>query len=232
MRKPLIGALVGGAAFLALSGVASAALTQTADIKLSSSKANSSTGTSSSITATESDPSVVQPLAASNVVVHFPSGTKFNTKVPPICTASQAQQIQSTNGAVCKKALVGTGTATANVKPLLQTDVSLSIQAFNGQNKLYFYLLPQGGVGNPLLLTGTLSGNKLTTPVPRIEAVGGSGVFAVLTSFVLKTKAIKKNGQAYATTPKTCTGTWKTTTDFTYIDGSTATVPASQPCKK
>jgi hypothetical protein len=158
LRKPLIGALVGAVAYLALSGVASAALSQTADISLSNSKAGSSTGTKTAITATESDPSVLQPLAASNVVVNFPKGTVFNYKAAPVCSSSQAQQIQSTNGAVCKKALIGTGSATANVKPLLNTDVSLSIQAFNGQNKLYFYLLPQGGVGNPLLLTGSLRG--------------------------------------------------------------------------
>jgi hypothetical protein len=66
----------------------------------------------------------------------------------------------------------------------------------------------------------------------RIEAVGGSGVFAVLTSFQLTTKAIRKGGENYITTPKTCSGKWTTKTAFTYTDGSTASVSSSQPCKK
>jgi hypothetical protein len=232
LRKPLM-VVVAGLCVLGLTaGVAQAELTQTAEIKLTSKKADSSTGTSSTLTASESDPSVLQPLAASNVVVNFPSGTKFDYTVPPVCTDAQAQQIQSTDGAICSRALVGTGTAKANVKPLLNEDVSLSIKAFNGKNKLYFYLVPEGGVGNPLLLTGTLKGSKLTTPVPRIEAVGGSGVFAVLTQFVLNTKKITKSGKNYATTPKSCSGKWTTKTAFTYVDGSSKSVTSTQPCSK
>jgi hypothetical protein len=232
LRKPLIGAVVGLVAVLAFGGVAAAELQQSADISFTKPKANSSTGTKSSLTASDTDPSVQQPLAASNVVVNFPSGTKFNYKAgPPVCTAS-AGQIQSTNGSVCNKSKVGTGVAMANVKPLLQTDVALDITAYNGKNKLIFYLVPRGGVGNPLVLVGSLKGNKLTTPVPRIEAVGGSGVFAVLTSFNLVTRAYSKNGQFFATTPKTCPGKWTTTTNFTYIDGSKKAITSTQPCAK
>jgi hypothetical protein len=232
LRKPLIGALVGACAFLALSGVASAEFTQTADISFSKPKADSSSGIKSLLTATETDPSILQPKSASKVVVNFNKGTKFDYTVPPQCKASD-QQIQATNGEVCKKDIVGKGRATANVKPLLQQDVSLSITAFNAtKNRIIFYLVPEGGVGNPLVLTGTVKGNKLTTNVPRIEAVGGSGVFAVLTSFQLTTKAISKKGKNYITTPKTCKGKWTTKTNFTYTDGSTASVSSSQPCRK
>ena len=177
------------------------------------------------------DPSVVQPKGAATVVVNFPKGTKFNYKVPPVCTNSQAPQIQQTDGNICKKALVGTGSATANVKPTLASDVNLTIKAYNGQNKLYFYLVPQPGVpSNPLVLTAVVKGNKLTTTVPKLEPVPGQNV--VLTSFVLNTKAISKGGQAFLTAPKTCNGKWTTTTNFTYTDGSTQSVPSTQPCKK
>jgi hypothetical protein len=57
-------------------------------------------------------------------------------------------------------------------------------------------------------------------------------VFAVLTSFNLNTKARKSKGLTYTTTPKTCTGKWETTTNFTYIDGSTNAISSDQPCKK
>jgi hypothetical protein len=232
LRKPLIGALVGVCAFGIIVAGAAAELQQTADISFTKPKAGASTGTKSNLTASDTDPSVQQPLAASKVVVNFPTGTKFNYKAgPPVCTASDGE-IQSTNGAVCSKSKVGSGLAQANVKPLLQTDVALDITAFNGKNKLIFYLVPRGGVGNPLVLKGALKGNKLTTPVPRIEAVGGSGVFAVLTSFNLVTKAYSKKGDFFATAPKTCPGKWTTKTNFTYIDGSAKTVTSTQPCKK
>jgi hypothetical protein len=240
LRKPLIGAVVGLITMLVFAGTASATFTQGADISFTKPKANSSTGIKSNISATETDPSIQQPKASSNVVVNFPSGTKFNTKVPPVCSADAAT-IQQTNGAACEKkgststgnATVGTGQAMANVKPLLNTDVALSIKAYNAKgNKIIFYLVPQGGVGNPLVLTGTTKGNKLSTPVPRIEAVGGSGVFAVLTSFVLTTKAISKSGENYVTTPKSCPGKWTTKTNFTYTDGSSGSVSSTQPCKK
>lgn len=229
MRKPPVGAVVGLGAFLALAGVASADFTQTADIAFTKPKAGASTAIRASLNA--NDPSVVQPKGAATVVVNFPKGTKFNYKVPPVCTNSQAPQIQQTDGNICKKALVGTGSATANVKPTLASDVNLTIKAYNGQNKLYFYLVPQPGVpSNPLVLTAVVKGNKLTTTVPKLEPVPGQNV--VLTSFVLNTKAISKGGQAFLTAPKTCNGKWTTTTNFTYTDGSTQSVPSTQPCKK
>ena len=207
MRKPLIGAVVGLTAFLAFGGVASADFTQTADITFTKPTAGASSGIKTSIKATETDPTVLQPKAASKVVVNFPKGTKFDGKAAKQCKAS-AGQIQATNGGACRGTQIGSGLAMANVKPLLNTDVGLTINAYNATNNhIIFYLVPQAAVGNPLVLTGTIKGNKLTTPVPRIEAVGGSGVFAVLTDFELVTKAARSGGSNFLTTPKTCPGT-------------------------
>ena len=88
MRKPLIGAVVGLTAFLAFAGVASADFTQTADITFTKPKAGASSGIKTSIKATETDPTVLQPKAASKVVVNFPKGTKFDGKVAKQCKAS------------------------------------------------------------------------------------------------------------------------------------------------
>jgi hypothetical protein len=229
LRKPLIGAVAGLGAVLAFAGVALADFTQTADVAFTKPKAGTSTGIRASLMS--NDPSVVQPKGASNVVVNFPNGTKFNYNAPPVCTNAQAPQIQQTDGAICRRALVGTGSATANVKPALASDVNLTIKAYNGQNKLYFYLVPQPGVpSNPLVLTAVVKGNKLTTTVPQLQPIPGQNV--VLTSFVLNTRVISKSGQAFLTTPKTCNGKWTTTTNFTYTDGSTQTVQSTQPCKK
>ena len=229
MRKPLIGAVAGLGAVLAFAGVALADFTQTANVAFTKPKAGTSTGIRASLVA--NDPAVVQPKGASNVVVNFPRGTKFNTKAPPVCTNAQAPQIQQTDGAICRKALIGTGSATANVKPTLANDVNLSIKAYNGQNKLYFYLVPQPGVpSNPLVLTAVVKGNRLTTTVPQLQPIPGQ--FVVLTSFVLNVKAISRSGKAFLTTPKTCNGKWTTTSNFTYTDGSTQSVQFTQPCKK
>jgi hypothetical protein len=216
LRKPLIGAVAGLGAVLAFAGVALADFTQTADVAFTKPKAGTSTGITASLMS--NDPSVVQPKGASNVVVNFPKGTKFNYKAPPVCTNAQAPQIQQTDGAICRRALVGTGSATANVKPALASDVNLTIKAYNGQNKLYFYLVPQPGVpSNPLVLTAVVKGNKLTTTVPQLQPIP---------------RVISKSGQAFLTTPKTCNGKWTTTTNFTYTDGSTQTIQSTQPCKK
>ena len=229
MRKPPIGAAVGLGVFLAVAGVASADFTQTADVAFTRPKAGASTGIRASLAS--GDPSVVQPKGAATVVVNFPKGTKFNSKAPPVCTNAQAPQIQQTDGAICRKALIGAGSATANVKPTLANDVNLTIKAYNGQNKIYFYLVPQPGVpSNPLVLTAVVKGNKLTTTVPQLQPIPGQ--FVVLTSFVLNVKATSKSGKAFLTTPKTCNGKWTTTTNFTYTDGSTQSVQSTQPCKK
>jgi hypothetical protein len=234
LRKPFI-ALLAGVLTLAIAGTATAAFQQTADISFTRPSADSSTGISSSLTASDPEAPNGKPKSASRVVVNFPRGTKFNYRVRPVCTAN-AQEIQQTDGAVCRSAQVGTGTAVANIAPLQlpptnTSEVTLSIKAYNARNALFFYLVPTGSVGNPLVLKGSLRGNKLTTSVPKIEAVPNTGIFAVLTSFKLVTKRYQKSGDFYASTPSSCNGRWVATSDFTYEDGSTAKVTSEQPCR-
>jgi hypothetical protein len=223
LRKPLIIALT-GILVLAIAGTAQAQFSQQADISFTKPKANTSTGIKTNLVARDPSAPNGKPKAATNVVVTFPKGTKYDPSALPACKGTDTEIGQT---GCPSNTQVGTGVAHANAAPVL-ADAVENIKAYNGTGGAIIFQLT--GVQS-FVLRGKISGNKLTTPVPPFCAISsgaGCTVTAVLTDFALNTKAIKKSGHAYLTTPKTCPSnkTYQTVTKFTYEDGSSLSVKA------
>lgn len=236
MRKSLIAVLC-GALVLGIAAVASAAVTQSFDLKLTTKKPKSSTGFVSKL-ATR-DPSVIKTPATSRVVITFPKGTKLDTSVYPVCKASFAALAAKGGEKLCKKSQIGTGSALVNAKPLPVGNngiVPAKVFAFNIKNGIIF--LAQNSVA-PQAFAGKVRGNVLTVIVPPLPPPNDP---AVLTDFSLNVKAksikVGKGRRAkrmnYATTPSSCPkgGKWTTVAKFTYTGAPGKTVTSTTPCSK
>lgn len=236
MRKSLIAVLC-GALVLGIAAVASAALTQTFELKFTTKKPKSSTGFISKLTTR--DPSVIKTPATSTVVITFPKGTKLDTSTAPVCKATFAALARKGGEKLCKSSQIGSGTAIVNAKPLPVGNngiVNAKVYAFNKKNGIIF--LAQNSVA-PQAFAGKVRGNVLTVIVPPLPPPNDP---AVLTDFALTVKArsvkVGKGRRAkrknYATTPSTCpkSGKWTTVAKISYTGAPAKTLKWVTPCSK
>lgn len=230
----MIGALV-GALVLALAGIAAAGSRNGVDFDLgyTTTKANSSTGFESEIDSTGTADSTGKPRAARKVTITFPRGTKFDTRVLPVCTR---EKLSEEGSAGCpRKSKVGSG-SDEGVTGLSSIDpVAMTIEAFNARNAILFYVRGSGAVPVKLVLEGKLRGNRLAVNVPKLPQFTPFGE-AILTKFAVEIdRASKGRGSRkrhYATTPSSCPkGSWTTTALFQYDDGRT-TLRDTTACRK
>ena len=125
-----------------------------------------------------------------------------------------------------KKTRVGKGTLVADGRPVVDTPVNGTVTAFNGtikngKGRYLLYVIPE--LSSPLVLVGTLNGNKLNIPVPPVPTLPGQPN-ATLTKFKLTTGAkikVKKGKKSktvnYLTNPKKCpSGGYAWTFQFSY----------------
>jgi hypothetical protein len=231
LRKSLFAALV-AVLVLGISSVAFGAFTQVFEQNFTVTKKNKSTGIHTNIEAKD-DPGV-KPKETSKVIIKFQKGTKFNYNVPAICkkTAEQIAAAPDPATACPAKSKVGTGTAVANVAPIVEQTTE-DIVAFNAKKGIFFVLTDNQedtAPGQTLVIRGTLSGTSspvLTTPVPQLNV---AGVNVVLTKFELDIKKVSKKVKVkgktqvanYITTPNKCSGAkkWTNVATFEYRDGS------------
>jgi hypothetical protein len=233
LRKT-IALAVAGALTLALAAVAVASpqFTYSFSTKFTQRHPGKSTGFKTDIET--SDPGNPQgvPKGANVIVVTFPRGTKFNSKALPTCSATPTNSAPLNSGA-CDKAKVGTGSSVVQAVGL-PGPVPGTITAYNARNAIIFYVKSTlAGTTVPVVLKGTLKGNKLTTNVgAQVPKPGGLNL--VITSFKLSITPYKKGKKIYATTPKTCTGgKWVVKAHVTFDDGTVADYPsAPSKCSK
>lgn len=231
-----------------VTATAFGAFSQTASVKFLKATVKTSTGTVTALKASEPDAPAGKPSkAARKVVIKFPAGSKFDTAVPSVCRASDADII-STKGAACPRgSKVGAGSAEAITGFGAGVDpVQESIIAYNNKNELILYLTPKGTIGQTFILRPKLkasrTGPTLTTTVPPLCLPGGtpptcSNGEAVLTKFDLKTvgvtKTISGTRRNYVTTPPKCPRSkkWTTKITFTYSDASTQSFNSTSTCR-
>lgn len=217
---------------LASAGVAlaSSQFKQTSKITLTASKAGASTGFQASIASSDPGAPNEQPQALKTLTVTFPTNTKFNFKSSAIkqCTAS-AVELVGTKGAACPaKSKIGTGTAMANGAPVYPKIPEIAT-VYAGKGKLLFVLVPATAVGSTLVLEGTVSANKLTTPVP---ALSSGGLKIVITELALNVKALGSGKQAFVTAGQCANGKFNVKSNFVYYTGSPVSLTSSSKCSK
>lgn len=245
-KKSFLGALVAVVALaVAAVALASPQLTQTADVKLSSGKVGKSVGVNATLTTDDpgAEPQGNFP-AVTKVVLKLPAGTRTNSNADQQCNLSSTD-VQ--NNKCPANTIVGTGSILANVylggsDPAIQ-DVPGTVTAYNRRNGLAFRVVSQAttslpSVTIPILATLTRTG-VLTTNVPILHPAGPQSK-VILTKFAVnirkKSRFVGRGRRRHkinlVTSPRTCRGTWKTVSDFTYDDGSTRHVESTASCTK
>lgn len=230
MRKTLTAAAV-LVVLLATAGVALAQLTQTATVLLTAHKAGQPTG----ITATlqSSDPTAPggKPTAATNLVITFPAGTKFNLAKSSAkrCTYTDTQ-LAAQFGSTCpKNTQIGTGSAVANASPLIST-VNAGVNAYvRSGSQMVLVVKPTLAGAQTIVIDASVHGSRLTMPIPSISL---GGISVVLTSLTLDVPTRGKGAHALITSGKCAAGKFSVASDFTYADGSTQNLTSSSSCKK
>ncbi|HUA47855.1 MAG TPA: hypothetical protein VMA77_21635 [Solirubrobacteraceae bacterium] len=225
MRKALTVSVV-ALLSLVLAGAALAAFTQTSNIALTAHKAGNTTGIKANVSST--DPSVPQPKAAKSLVVTFPSKTKFDLKTP-LVTPCKLSDTQLTDGSVCPgKSLIGTGSAVANAYPLA-TSVPSTVKAYVSSSNSMVMVATANVLGTTsrTILHATVSGSKLTIPIPTPVV---ATIKVVLTALKLNVPA-KGAGKTALITAGACSAhKFVVKSHFTYVDGSTFDTTSSSGC--
>jgi len=207
---------------------ASSQFTQSAKITLTATKAGKPTGLQASLQS--ADPGAVQPQGLKTLTITLPTNTRFNFKSSAIkqCKASDVE-IKATLGKACpSKSRIGSGTAVANGAPALPT-IPEKAEAFAGAKQIIFLLSPAGPAGQILVLRGAVSANKVTTPVPVINA---GGLNVVITALDLTIKKIGSGSQAFITAGKCANGKFVVKSGFVYQSGATLALSSSSKCSK
>jgi hypothetical protein len=225
MRKLVTAAIV-AVVSLVLAGTALAAFTQTSSITLTAHKAGKTTGIKANVSS--SDPSVPQPKAAKLLVVTFPSKTKFNLGTT-LVTACKLSDAQLTSGAACpSKSLIGTGSANANAYPLASS-VPSTVQAYvSGPNSMVMVATASVlGTTSRTILHATVSGSKLTIPIPTPVV---STIKVVLVALKLNVPVKGSGKTALVTAGKCSAHKFVVKSHFLYLDGSTFNTTSSSAC--
>lgn len=222
MRKLTITVAV-AVASLALAAVAVASFTQVSNVKFTTAKAGQSTGIVSDIHST-SDPGQ-PPKAARLVALTFPSGTKFQLGQVKACTLSDAQL---TSGKDCPaKSRIGSGSATASAYPLPQA-ITAGVKAFAaGKHKMTLVIKATSPIPQTLIVHASVTGSRLTIPVPTPTVAGFK---VVLVSLQLAVPARGTGTKALITAGRCTAHSFVISSHFAYDDGTTMDLQSTSPC--
>jgi hypothetical protein len=169
------------------------------------------------------------------IVFTMAPGTKTDTRATAVCSKAQLEQGGLT--ACPAGAKVGTGTATA-ITGLVDLDpVSFQVTVLAKRYGLLAFL---AGGGVTQIVELSMSGNKITTEVPRICSPGGAlendcaNGDTVLKQMSVKIAPHKRGKHMLVRTPKRCpkAGVWTNTATYTFVNGDTETEKSTTPCRK
>jgi hypothetical protein len=198
------------------------------------------------------DPTQAQPTPLKQVIIRFNKGGVFNGKLFPKC--KKAALVTKGPKGCPKGSKVGSGTATASAKPIVD-NVNAKVTIFNGaplngKPSVLLYNVPD--ISSPIIVQGTVEKKPVTAcgnggqcdyvltfnvdPIPTLPNAPDASVTSVKTStgnvFVKKKKRGKTVKIPYIGAPKVCNGTWAAEGQVTFVNGEVVKVPVSAPCKK
>jgi hypothetical protein len=182
---------------LALASIAVAAsathatFTQVARVTLTTRTADQSTGINADISSSDPAAPGQKPKSAGQLTITFPANTKFNLNRAEACTLSD-KQLTTPFGPSCPRdTQIGTGSAVANASPLAAT-VDANVKSYVARaNQIIIEAKPSSKSlpgASPLVIRATVSGSKLTIPIPDPhlgKAPGFAGVELVIVSLTL-----------------------------------------------
>jgi hypothetical protein len=161
---------------------------------------------------------------------HFPANTKFNLRTPLVkpCTLSDKQLTAQFGPSCPSRSQIGTGSAVANAAPLAST-VNAGLKSYIGKsNQIILVLKPRLPGTATIVIRTTVSGSKLTIPIPRL--VFGGLVTVVVVSLKLNVPALGRGRSALITAGRCTVHKFFVKSHFVYADHSTLDLQSSSAC--
>jgi hypothetical protein len=233
----MIGRLRAGLVVLALFGLAAATVAwggagprERATLKFNRERPAKSTGAKLAIDYRNPDDPNAKPPAVRKVVIKAARGTRIDTSVPGLCTASDAELIALGAAACPDKSRVGGGVVTVDTGfpgpgRIITSDVTL----LNNTGQLIL-LTEDRGTNARLVTRSTIAGRRLKTEAPPLPGTPPDG--GAIDTVDLHLKRVTRPGHAYLRTPRRCParGAWINRLRFTYADGVTEHVRNRSRC--
>jgi hypothetical protein len=179
-----------------------------------------------------------KPPAVRQVTTVLPRGARFDSSVPALCTASDAE-LTAQGGAACPPAsAIGGGVVTVDTGlPGDARIVTADVEFFNNTDEFIYVNTVRGTEARTIIRAAVERDRTITNTgvLPGAPPDGGSidQVDLEVRNVSAKVDGVTHN---YITTPKRCRGRksdphWTTRVHFTYADGVTQTVPTHTPCR-
>lgn len=175
-----------------------------------------------------------KPPAVRRVVTKLARGARYDTSVPGLCTASDAELMARGAEACPPSSEIGVGTLTIDSGfPGPARLTNADVDSFNDTNELIFLNTVRGTEARTVL-RAPVSRRRTVSEVPVLPGTppdGGSLDRSRFEDFKIATGRGAER-RAYITTPPSCprSGRWVNTVKFTYSDGVTQTVSGPSPC--
>ncbi len=260
MKRRVGLAALGSILVLVLASVAPAAIVQTFEVlprPNKASKKHKPRSISLRIRMTMHEDSGAKPSPLRRVVIRFNKGGRFNGRRLPKCDPSKLRDRGPT--ACPRRSKIGSGTATADARPIVSGPVHANLSIYNGKRRqghdaILIYAVPD--ISSPITLTGTLDKKRsrrydyrLTFDVPPIPTLPGqpnASVTSVYTKTyrrIVKRKRIRvrSGGKVRRRTvrvpliaaPTVCKHRkWYAEGAFTYESGQTVERTISTRCRR
>jgi hypothetical protein len=228
-------ALTATLAFLPVHAAGQSGSRQTASLLFTAQEPGSATGLVLRIDYRDPDHPRAKPPAVRRVVTELAPGARYDTAVPDLCTASNAQLMLFGAPACPEGSLVGEGVVTVDSGvPGPARFVAADVDFLNNVDEQIFVNTVQGTPARTVLRANLDGGrNSVNAPfLPGTPPDGGAIDTVTVRDFRI-VRELDGERHAYITTPPRCPdrGFWGNRASFTYYDGVTQTVTSHSPCE-
>jgi hypothetical protein len=181
--------------------------------------------------------STAKPPAVRRVVTMLPLRSRYDTSVPGLCTATDAELMAEGAAACPRDSRIGGGLVTVDTGlPGPGRFVEADVEFFNNTDE-FIYLNTVRDSGARTVIRAELRGRKRITevdpPLPGTPPDGGA-IDTVDVAIAAVSRILDGERRNYITTPPHCPprGFWITATRFVYADGVSQTVKNRVRCKR
>jgi hypothetical protein len=179
-----------------------------------------------------------KPPPVRQVTTVLPRGARFDSSVPALCTASDAELIAEGGAACPPDSAIGGGVVTVDTGlPGEARIVTADVEFFNNTGE-FIYVNTVRGTDARTIIRAAVERDRTITDTGMLPGVPPDGGSIDTVELEVRNVSATVGGATrnYITTPKRCRGRkgdphWTTRVHFTYADGVTQTVPTHTPCR-
>ena len=188
---------------------------------------------------TNPDDPEAKPPAVQKVTTILPRGGRYDTSVPGLCTATDAELIAQGGSACPADSAIGGGVVTVDTgAPGDARIVTADVEFFNNTDE-FIYVNTVRGSGARTIIRAAVERRQTITNAGMLPGTppDGGAIDTVDIHVDNVTREVDGELRNYITTPSVCRGRrsdphWTTRVEFGYGDGVTQTVPTQTPCLK